>query len=170
MMFRTFRNLALVPLAFAALGACATPVDEADVAVERTTTTEAPATTTEAPATTTTTVAPAPTPTTTTAPPAPAEPIEVTNARRSAESYIDMMPFSRSGLIDQLEFEGYGTDSATAAVDSLAIDYHAQAIRSAESYVEMMPFSHSGLVDQLEFEGYSTDEATHGANAVLGGA
>jgi hypothetical protein len=122
----------------------------------------------EAARTTTTTEAPT---TTTTAPPttAPPENPEVTNARRSAESYLDFSGFSRSGLIDQLEFEGYPTEAATQAVDSLNVDWNEQAARSAESYLEYTAFSHAGLVDQLEFEGFTPEQAEHGATVAMGG-
>ena len=83
-------------------------------------------------------------------------------------SNLDTMPFSRSGLIEQLEYEGYPTDAATVAADSLNEDWAAQAVRHAKQYTETMPFSLQGLIDQLVYEGYSQDEATHGATAVLG--
>jgi hypothetical protein len=119
---------------------------------------------TTVPLTTTTTAPPT---TTTTAPP---EDPEVTNARRTAASYVDMTGFSRSGLIDQLEFEGYSTEAATLAVDTLpgGVDWMAEAVESAQSYVGMMGFSHSGLVDQLEFEGFTPEQAEHGASVALG--
>lgn len=86
------------------------------------------------------------------------------NAVRSAESYIDMSGFSRSGLIEQLEFEDYSTEDATAAVDSLNIDFNEQAARSAKSYLEMSGFSRQGLIDQLVFEGYTAEQAAYGAD------
>jgi hypothetical protein len=104
--------------------------------------------------------------TTTTAPPGNPE---VSNARRPAESYLDFSGFSRSGLIKQLELEGYSTDAATQAADSLNVDWNAEAVESAESYLEFSGFSHSGLVDQLEFEGFTPEEAEHGAATALGG-
>ena len=39
------------------------------------------------------------------------------NALRSAESYLSMSGFSRSGLIDQLEFEGYTRSQAEYGAD-----------------------------------------------------
>ena len=123
---------------------------------ESTTTTERQTTTTEAP---TTTVPPT---TTTTEEP------EVSNDRRSAQSYLDLMGFSRTGLIKQLEFEGYPTAAATTAIDSLDVDWNAEAVESAQSYTELMGFSRSGLVDQLVFEGFTQAEAEHGAAAVFG--
>ena len=74
------------------------------------------------------------------------------NAVRSAESYISLQGFSRAGLIDQLSSpygEGYNIDDATVAVDSLSIDWNAQAKRSANQYLEMMGFSCRGLISQL---------------------
>ena len=74
------------------------------------------------------------------------------NAVRSANSYLDFKGFSRDGLIDQLSSEygdGYDIDDATVAVDSLTVDWNAQAARSAEGYLEMMGFSCQGLIEQL---------------------
>src|SRR5262245_53619264 len=105
----------IIPAALAATvlagGACAKEVTDVSLADRGSETTRAPATTeaptttaapttTEAPTTTTTTAPP----TTTTAPPPPEDP-ELSNARESARSYLDMMGFSRQGLIDQLSSE-----------------------------------------------------------------
>ncbi|KRE98714.1 hypothetical protein ASG88_16830 [Nocardioides sp. Soil777] len=88
------------------------------------------------------------------------------NARESAENYLDLMAYSRSGLIEQLEFEGYSTKDATYGVDAQKADWNKQAAASAENYLDMMAYSRSGLIDQLEFEGYTTAQATFGANKV----
>lgn len=84
------------------------------------------------------------------------------NAVRSAEGYLSFSAFSRTGLIDQLKFEGYSDADATFAVDSLNVDWREQAAKSAESYLSFMPFSRSGLIDQLVFEGFTRDEAEYG--------
>ena len=88
------------------------------------------------------------------------------NAIRSAESYLQFAAFSRSGLINQLEFEGFTNAEATLAVDSLGVDWNKQAMLSAESYLDYSAFSQSGLVEQLEFEGFTSAQATHGVNAI----
>jgi hypothetical protein len=88
------------------------------------------------------------------------------NAVRSAESYLSFSAFSRSGLIDQLEFEGYTNAEATLAVDYLDGDWNEQAALSAESYLDFAAFSESGLIDQLEFEGFTSDQATSGVNSI----
>ncbi|WP_165384924.1 Ltp family lipoprotein [Cryobacterium sp. SO1] len=88
------------------------------------------------------------------------------NAVGKAESYLDYQAFSRSGLISQLEFEGYSTEDATFGVDYIAADWNAQAGAKAKSYLEYQSFSRDGLYDQLIFEGFSDGEATAGLVAV----
>lgn len=91
------------------------------------------------------------------------------NAARSARSYLEMSGFSRQGLIDQLSSEygnQYSVTDATAAVDSLAADWNAQASRSAASYLEMSGFSCQGLIDQLSSphgNKYTVEQASYGA-------
>ena len=92
------------------------------------------------------------------------------NAVRSAESYLDFMSFSRQGLIDQLSSE-YGEqfplEDATVAVDSLNVDWLAEAVESADSYLDLSGFSRQGLIDQLssEFgEQFTVEQATFAAD------
>jgi hypothetical protein len=93
----------------------------------------------------------------------------VENAIRSAESYLSLSGFSRDGLIEQLSSsygDGYSISDATAAVDSLSVDWNAQAVRSAEQYLQMTGFSCSGLIEQLSSDygsKYTVDQATYGA-------
>lgn len=91
---------------------------------------------------------------------------EQLNALASAESYIDLMGFSYSGLIDQLEFEGYSTEAATYAADNCGADWNEEAAESAQSYMDVMSFSRQGLIDQLIFEGFTQEQAEYGASAV----
>ena len=84
------------------------------------------------------------------------------NAIESAESYLRFSSFSRSGLIDQLEFEGFSNADATYAVDKVDPDWFEQAAKSAKSYLDFSSFSRQGLIDQLEFEGFTTEEAIYG--------
>ena len=85
------------------------------------------------------------------------------NALNSAKNYLRVMPFSRKGLIEQLEYEGYSTAEATYAVDNCGADWYEQAVKSAKNYLDIMSFSRSGLIDQLEYEGFTHDQAVHGA-------
>lgn len=84
----------------------------------------------------------------------------------SAESYLRFTAFSREGLIEQLEFEGFSNDDATFAVDYLDVDWFEQAALSAENYLEFTNFSREGLIDQLMFEGFSREEAEYGVDQV----
>ena len=88
------------------------------------------------------------------------------NALNKANDYLEFMSFSRSGLIDQLEFEGYTTSEAEYAVDNCGADWDEQAVLKAEEYLDFMSFSRSGLIDQLEFEGFTYDQASAAATAV----
>lgn len=91
-------------------------------------------------------------------------PMEYDNALRSAQSYLEYTSFSYSGLIDQLEYEGYSSEACTYAVDNCGADWNEQALKSAESYLEYSSFSYSGLIGQLEYEGFSTEQATYGVD------
>lgn len=85
------------------------------------------------------------------------------NALASAITYLSVMPFSRSGLIDQLEYEGYTTSEATYAVDNCGADWKEQAAIAAKGYLDVMSFSRDGLIDQLMYEGYTRSQAEYGA-------
>lgn len=90
---------------------------------------------------------------------------EKRNALGSAKNYLNAMPFSHSGLIKQLEFEGYSNEAATYAANNCGADWNQQAVKSGKSYLSAgSGFSQSGLIKQLEFEGYTSDQASHGAN------
>lgn len=88
-----------------------------------------------------------------------------TNALRSAKEYLSVMPFSYSGLIQQLEYEGYTSEEATYAADNCKADWNKQAEKAAKAYLDTMSFSRQGLIDQLIFEGYSQEQAEYGVSA-----
>jgi hypothetical protein len=90
--------------------------------------------------------------------------IEQENAARSAESYLSFTSFSRSGLIKQLKHEGFSTKAATAAVDSLNVDWMVQAEKTAQDYLEVTSFSRSSLIRQLKSEGFTDAQAKHGVS------
>ena len=87
------------------------------------------------------------------------------NAKNSAKSYLRYSSFSRSGLIQQLKFEGFSTKDATYGVDVLKVNWKQQAAKSAKSYLEYSSFSKSGLYDQLIFEGFTDSQASYGVRA-----
>ncbi len=128
-----------------------------------TTTTQPPTTTTVPPATTAPPPPPPPAPPVT-SPPAADGTVSQQNARRKESSYLEFSAFSRSGLIEQLQFEGFSEGDSTFGVDALDVDWNAQAAKKAASYLEFSSFSRSGLVDQLLFEGFSPEQADYGAS------
>ena len=91
------------------------------------------------------------------------------NAVRSAEKYLSIAGFSRSGLIRQLSSDagdGYDISDATVALDSLNIDWNKEAVRSAKQYLSISGFSCKGLINQLSSstgDGYTPSQATYGA-------
>ena len=88
------------------------------------------------------------------------------NALDKAADYLAYTAFSYSGLISQLEFEGFSTAEATYAVDNCGADWNEQAAKKAQEYLDYSSFSRSGLIDQLEFEGFNAEQAAYGATAV----
>ena len=86
------------------------------------------------------------------------------NALKKAMDYLAYSAFSYSGLIEQLEYEGYTNAEATFAADNCDADWEEQALLKAEEYLNYSAFSYNGLIEQLEYEGFSEKEAEHGAN------
>jgi Host cell surface-exposed lipoprotein len=92
------------------------------------------------------------------------------NARRSAESYLEMSAFSRKGLIQQLSSsagEGFSRADAIYAVNHIDVDWNEQAAKSAKGYLDMSTFSRQGLIEQLSSdagEGFTYAQAVYGVN------
>ncbi len=87
------------------------------------------------------------------------------NAIKKAQSYLNVSAFSRSGLINQLEYEKFSTEDATYAADNCGANWNEQAAKKAKSYLDIMSFSRAGLIDQLEYEGFTYDQAVYGVEA-----
>lgn len=88
------------------------------------------------------------------------------NAVAKAESYLDFTAFSKSGLIKQLEYEGFSNDDATYAVNKITVDWQEQALLKGKQYLDFTSFSRSGLIKQLEYEGFSNEEATYAVDQI----
>ena len=99
-------------------------------------------------------------------PEGPVETLSQSNAVSTAYDYIEYSSFSRSGLIDQLKYEGYSNADATYAVDTIEVDWNEQAAKTAQSYLDTSSFSRSGLLDQLIYEGFTQSQANYGLSAV----
>lgn len=88
------------------------------------------------------------------------------NALSTARDYLDYSSFSRSGLIDQLKYEGYSSSEAEYAVNNCGAHWKEQAVKTAQSYLDYSSFSRSGLIEQLVYEGYTREQAEYGVSQV----
>lgn len=92
------------------------------------------------------------------------------SAVAAAKQYLAEMPFSRLGLIAQLDSpdgSGYPVNVATVAVDSMTVNWDTEAVEAAKSYLAMSPFSCSGLIQQLDSPDgsqFTVAQATYGAD------
>lgn len=86
------------------------------------------------------------------------------NAVKMAKNYLSVMPFSRDGLVKQLEYEKFSNADAKYGADHCGANWNTQAQKMAKSYLSAMPFSYDGLIDQLEFEGFTNAQAKYGVN------
>ncbi|HSK69559.1 MAG TPA: Ltp family lipoprotein [Candidatus Limnocylindria bacterium] len=81
------------------------------------------------------------------------------NALQSAKDYLNYTAFSYTGLIRQLEYEGYSDDEARYGADNCGADWNQQAARCAKAYLNYTSFSRKGLIDQLVYEGFTQSQA-----------
>ena len=88
------------------------------------------------------------------------------NVAEKAKQYLEYTAFSYTGLIQQLQYEGYSVDEAAYGADNCGADWNAQAAAKAQQYLEYTSFSRSGLIEQLEYEGFTSSQAEYGASAV----
>lgn len=84
------------------------------------------------------------------------------NALRTAREYLNISAFSYTGLIHQLEYEGYSTEEATYAADNCNANWNEQAAKSAKEYLDISSFSRQELINQLIYEGYTQEQAEYG--------
>jgi len=87
----------------------------------------------------------------------------------AAKQYLNTQAFSQQGLIDQLDSaagDGYSVNDATVAVDSLTVDWNAEAVQAAKGYLATQPFSCTDLISQLDSQAgdqFTVAQATYGA-------
>lgn len=93
-------------------------------------------------------------------------PLEYDNALKTAKNYLDYTSFSYTGLIEQLEYEGYSSEACSYAVNNCGADWNEQAAKKAQSYLDYSSFSRQGLIDQLLYEGFTQEQAEYGVTSV----
>ena len=82
----------------------------------------------------------------------PAVPVEYKNALAKAQTYVDMMHFSKKGLYGQLTSdagEQFPAAAAQYAIDHVKADWNANALAKAKDYQEEMNMSKKAIYDQL---------------------
>ena len=84
------------------------------------------------------------------------------NALSKAKDYLLYTAFSYSGLIEQLEYEGFTHEEAVYGADHCGADWKEQAAKKAADYLEYSSFSRDGLIEQLEYVGFTHEEAEYG--------
>ena len=75
------------------------------------------------------------------------------------------VPLSYSGLINQLEYEGFSEEAAVFAADLCGADWNEQAARQAEILSDFPDCSRSELIRDLENAGFTEEQAEYGAAA-----
>src|ERR1044071_7904188 len=58
------------------------------------------------------------------------------NAVSKANSYLSISAFSKSGLKQQLKFDGFSSSDAGWAVNHVRVSWKAQAVKKAKSYLD----------------------------------
>jgi hypothetical protein len=86
------------------------------------------------------------------------------NALSKARSYLQFSAFSKKGLAEQLEYEGFSRSNARWAVARVGVSWNGQAVKKARSYLHISAFSRSGLIGQLEYDGFTHSQAVYGVN------
>jgi hypothetical protein len=94
------------------------------------------------------------------------ETVSQKNAVKKAQEYLNYSPFSKKGLVSQLEYEGFSNADASYGAEHSGADWMAQAEKKAKDYLDYSSFSRKGLIGQLEYEGFSRVQAEHGADFV----
>lgn len=82
-------------------------------------------------------------------------------AVKKAQSYLQFTSFSKKGLAEQLEFEGFSSADAAYGAEHSGADWNEQAAKSAASYVRLMSMSNAELRDQLAFGGFTESEIAY---------
>lgn len=86
------------------------------------------------------------------------------DAVRAAKNYLGVMAFSRKGLIEQLEYEGFSAKEAAYGADNSGANWNQQAVKKAKAYLDVTAFSREGLIEQLKYDGFTSSQAKHGVD------
>ena len=85
------------------------------------------------------------------------------DALARAKSYLEVMAFSKQGLIDQLKFEKFTDSEASYAAANCGANWNEQAVKKAQGYIKYLSYSKEQLISQLKFDGFTDAQARYGA-------
>lgn len=88
------------------------------------------------------------------------------NAVRKAQDYLVVLAFSKSGLIRQLEYDGFSKEDSQYAVSTIDVNWKEQAYRKGQAYLDIMAFSRDKLIKQLEHDGFTKEEAIYALDKI----
>ena len=94
------------------------------------------------------------------------EATETQKAEEEARNYLNLIGFSRKGLIELLIYLGYSTESAEYVVDNMGVDWNQQCARRAKEYLDFESFSREGLYKQLAYEGFTDEQIQYGLSHI----
>ncbi|HZK09767.1 MAG TPA: Ltp family lipoprotein [Clostridia bacterium] len=82
------------------------------------------------------------------------------NAKKLAEENARYSNYSKTGLIELLEYEGLSSEAAKYGVESIeaGLDWKERAKNTAETYLTYQAASEKGLREVLEYEGFEKDQ------------
>ncbi len=85
-----------------------------------------------------------------------------------AEEHVMYNPFSKEGLIVQLQEDGVEETLATETVEGMEVDWNDKALEASERYVEYATpeVSEEGLREQLEYEYFTADEIDYAVSNI----
>ena len=83
------------------------------------------------------------------------------NCLADALHYLDLLDFSKAGLIRQLQFDLYGEAEIKYAIENCGADWYAEAVQCAQAYTDTLSLSRQALYEQLEFEGFEVIEINY---------
>ena len=94
------------------------------------------------------------------------------NALKAGQNYLETLPFSKAGLIQQLSSsagDGYSKADATFAANHVDADWNKEAVEAAKHYLDTMPMSKDALIQQLSssaVDNYTWAQARYAASKV----
>ena len=79
-----------------------------------------------------------------------------------ATECLNEAPYSREGLIEELQSRGFSDDAIAFGLDHCFANWYEQAMRMAHDYMDSGDYSEDEVIDYLLSKGFTQDEAENG--------